>query len=162
MMDAAALATLGADTFREAFGHLYPPEDLAAFLAETHTPAAWLSLLRDPALRTWVAEVDARLVGYALAGPSKLPHPEVTANAGELMRLYVANSQQGRGLGRRLLDESLAWLETSGRDALWIGVYSENHRAIAIYQSRGFERAGEYEFPVGKTRDREFILRRRS
>jgi GNAT superfamily N-acetyltransferase len=115
-MDAAALATLGAATFREAFGYLYPPDDLAAFLAETHTPAAWLSLLRDPALRTWVAEVDARLVGYALAGSCKLPHPEVTANGGELLRLYVAESQQGGGIGRRLLDEALGWLESSGRD----------------------------------------------
>jgi ribosomal protein S18 acetylase RimI-like enzyme len=159
VVDAEALALLGAETFRETFGHLYPPEDLAHFLDESHSPAAWRKVLEDPALRTWVAEEGA-LVGYALAGPCKLPHPEVTPDAGELKRLYVARSHQGSGVGRRLLDEALGWLEAQGRTPLWIGVYSENHRAQKIYEARGFVQVGEYEFPVGKTRDRELILRR--
>lgn len=36
--DAPALAELGRDSFTAAFGHLYRPEDLAAFLAEYRTP----------------------------------------------------------------------------------------------------------------------------
>jgi hypothetical protein len=36
--DAAALGQLAADAFVAAFGHLYRPEDLAAFLAENPTP----------------------------------------------------------------------------------------------------------------------------
>lgn len=35
--DAAALAELGAATFVETFGHLYPTEDLQTFLARSHT-----------------------------------------------------------------------------------------------------------------------------
>ena len=55
--------------------------------------------------------------------------------------------------------ESLDWLEKPGR-MLWIGVWSENFGAQKLYGRLGFEKVGEYEFPVGGTRDREFILRR--
>lgn len=158
--DAEALARLGAETFRDTFGHLYPPEDLRAFLDEAHSPAAWSRLLASPEVRTWVAEVGGEPVAYAVAGPCKLPHPEVTASAGELQRLYVVRSQQGSGLGKALFQRAVAWLEAEGRRPIWIGVYSENHRALRLYESQGFERVGEYEFPVGRTRDREFILRR--
>src|SRR5690606_19037438 len=43
--DAAALAELGAKTFTLTFGHMYPPEDLAAYLAESHSEACYAGLL---------------------------------------------------------------------------------------------------------------------
>ncbi|MEM9766014.1 MAG: GNAT family N-acetyltransferase, partial [Pseudomonadota bacterium] len=33
--DAETIAQLGADTFTETFGHIYKPEDLAAFLEKS-------------------------------------------------------------------------------------------------------------------------------
>ncbi len=159
--DAEALSRLGTQTFCDTFGHLYPPEDLAAYLSEAHTPEAWRKLLTTPHTRTWLWEAEGgEPVAYAVAGPCKLPHPEVTEGAGELRRLYVARSQQGTGLGRALFDVALGWLESEGRSPLWVGVYSENHRALRLYLGRGFVQVGEYEFPVGRMRDRELILRR--
>lgn len=158
--DVDALVRLGAETFSDTFGHLYPAEDLVAFLEEAHSDAAWSRLLASPAHRTWIAEIEGRPVGYAVAGPCKLPHPEVTASAGELQRIYVARSHQGVGLGKHLFEQAMAWLEAQGRRPIWIGVYSENHRAQRLYMSAGFQAVGEYEFRVGQTRDRELILRR--
>ncbi|HWU15100.1 MAG TPA: GNAT family N-acetyltransferase, partial [Caulobacter sp.] len=39
-------------------------------------------------------------------------------------------------------------------------VWSENFGAQKLYGRLGFEKVGEYHFPVGETRDLEFILRR--
>ena len=158
--DVDALVRMGAETFCDTFGHLYPAEDLTAFLEEAHAPEAWLRLLASPGHRTWIVEAGGEPVAYAVAGPCKLPHPEVTAGAGELQRLYVVRSQQGSGLGKVLFETAMAWLEAEGRRPIWIGVYSENHRAQKLYLSRGFAQVGEYAFVVGRTRDREFILRR--
>jgi GNAT superfamily N-acetyltransferase len=158
--DAALLAKMGADTFSETFAHLYRPEDLAAFLAAYHTPEAWAPYLADPASRVWIAEANGEAIGYALAGPCGLPHPDVTPTCGELKRIYVYKSAQGLGAGSKLLGVALDWLTRPGRD-LWIGVWSENHGAQRLYGRHGFERAGEYDFIVGEQRDYEFILRRR-
>ncbi len=155
--DAESLAQLGRETFTQTFGHLYPAEDLAAFLADAHTPGRYLGWMADSVHAVWVIEHGGALAGYALTGPCHLPHPEVTAGCGELYRLYVRGDAQGQGLGARLLDVALGGLARPGR-RLWLGVWAENHRAQAIYASRGFKKVGAYEFPVGRTRDREFIF----
>jgi GNAT superfamily N-acetyltransferase len=158
--DAERLAALSGATFRETFGHLYPPEDLAAFLEQSHSAGRWRDFLADPSMQTWVAEEASQPIGYALAGPCQLPHPEVTGTCGELKRIYVVRSQQGTGVGRVLLDEALTWLKAQGRQAIWLGVYSGNDRARALYEKRGFRQVGEYAFVVRRTHDRELILRR--
>lgn len=158
--DAERLAKLGAETFSDTFAHLYPPRDLADFLAEAHTPRRYAAWAVDPAYGLWIAERNGEDVGYALAGPCHLPHPEVTPGCGELWRIYVRKAMQGSGLGARLLARSLDWLAAPGR-RLWIGVWSGNHGAQRLYARHGFEKVGEYEFPVGRTRDHEFILNRK-
>ena len=159
--DAAALAGLGAETFTETFGHLYPEADLADFLADNHTPAKLDKSLADPAIAAWVAEdAEGRLVGYAQVGPADMPHPELKPGHGELKRLYVLNSHQKLGLGARLMDPALAWLEETGATPVWISVWAHNTGAHRFYARYGFEKVGEYEFAVGKWRDPEFIYRR--
>ena len=160
--DAEVLAEIGARTFTETFAHLYPPPDLAAFLAEAYGVERTRATLADPAKAAWLVEADGKVVGYAEAGPCGLPHAEVTPACGELKRFYLLKPWQGGGLGARLFDEVMAWLEKDGPRDIWIGVWSENHGAQRFYGRRGFAQAGDYGFKVGNTTDHEFILRRRA
>ncbi len=158
--DAEALSRIGAETFSETFGHMYPPQDLAAFLEAAYDVEKSRRDLTDPDKAVWLVEADGRVVGHALAGPCDLPHDAVTPACGELKRLYILKAFQGDGTGSRLLAETLGWLERDGPRRLWIGVWSENFGAQRLYGRMGFKKVGEYEFIVGETRDREFILRR--
>ncbi len=161
--DVALLADLGTRTFIETFGHLYRPEDLQAFLEQSHSEAAYARTLGDPRYALWIAERgDGRAIGYAQAGPCGLPHPDARPEHGELKRLYVLADEQNGGTGGRLFAEALRWLERDGARTLWISVWSENHGAQRFYARHGFEFAGEYAFVVGAQRDREFMLRRRA
>ena len=158
--DAPALARIAERTFVETFGHLYPPADLQYFLASSYAVAEQQRLLAEPAYAAWLLEDGGEPVGHALAGPCGLPHPAVAAGDGELKRLYVLGRAQSGGWGGRLFQVALDWLERDGPRTLWIGVWSENVGAQRFYARHGFARVGEYEFPVGRVRDREFILRR--
>ncbi|WP_374469068.1 N-acetyltransferase family protein [Phenylobacterium sp.] len=159
--DAQALAAIGARTFSDTFAHLYPPEDLETFLAEAYGLDQTRRNLTDTAKAAWLVEADGQVVGYAEAGPCALPHPEVTAACGELKRFYLLKDWQNGGLGRRLFTEVIGWLQAEGPRDVWIGVWSENYGAQRFYGREGFEKVGEYGFEVGKTIDREFILRKR-
>jgi ribosomal protein S18 acetylase RimI-like enzyme len=158
--DADVVAAIGVATFTESFGHLYPPADLAAFLAETHATGRILADLANPAKAVWLAQAQGETIGYALAGPCDLPHDHARPGDGELKRLYLLKRAQNGGLGGRLFDTALAWLQRDGPRTVWIGVWSENHGAQRLYARRGFVRVGGYGFRVGATIDREFILRR--
>lgn len=158
--DADTLSALGGETFTATFSHLYPPDDLAAFLIESHSADAWRAVLGDARAATWLMEIDGEAIGYALVGPCGLPHPEARPTHGELKRIYLLSEWQGGGRGGRLMKTAVDWLEETYPGPLWIGVWSQNYGAQRLYERMGFRKVGEYEFPVGATRDHEFILRR--
>ena len=158
--DAPTLSALAAHTFTETFGHLYPPQDLADFIAEAYAVERQRTILSHPDYAVWLLEDGGVAVGHAAAGPCGLPHPDVGPGDGELKRLYLLRSHQSGGHGGRMMDTVMDWLLREGPRTLWIGVWSENLAAPRFYARRGFERVGQYLFPVGATRDLEFILRR--
>jgi ribosomal protein S18 acetylase RimI-like enzyme len=159
--DAQAWSTLAERAFVEAFGHLYPPADLAQFLRESYSVQTHRKYLSDPACAVWLAERDGEAVGYALAGrPCTLPHADIRPGDGELKRIYLLKSAQNGGVGSDLIRHAFEWLEQDGPCTLWIGVYSQNFGAQRFYGRLGFEKVGDYEFLVGSVRDPEFVLRR--
>ena len=162
--DAAALGALGwetfIDTFVAGFGIPYPAEDLAAFLDASFNAGAIRAKLNEPGAAWWVAERDGELLAFANTGPNTLPHPDARPSHAELRRLYVAKRAQGLGLGTKLLAVALEWMEAHTDGPLWIGVWSGNLKAQKLYAAYGFEKAGAYQYPVGRWLDDEFILRR--
>lgn len=162
--DAVALSALSRSTFHETFvegfGIPYPPLDLEAFFDKAFNPEALAARIEDKACLFQVAERDGALVALCHAGPNDLPHPDARPGEMELRRLYVARSAQGLGLGSQLLAQALDWMQPRTTGALWIGVWSGNLKAQKLYRAHGFEKVGEYDYPVGAWRDREFILRR--
>ena len=158
--DAEILSCIASRTFTDTFGHLYPAQDLQAFLSESYSLEACERVLADDTCAVWLLEDVGVAVGHALAGPCTLPHAEVAPGDGELKRLYVLRDHQNGGWGGRLFGTALEWLERDGPRTLWIGVWSENHGAQRLYARHGFEHVGDYDFVVGNIRDHEFILRR--
>jgi GNAT superfamily N-acetyltransferase len=164
--DAAAIGVLGRQTFidtfvaEHGFAIPYPADDLATFLNASFSPGAIEMKLAEPGAAWWVAESEQGLLGFANAGPNTLPHPEARPGHVELRRLYVGREAQGLGLGTRLLKASLDWMEANTDGSLWIGVWNANLKAQKLYAAHGFEKVGEYQYPVGRWLDDEFILRR--
>jgi ribosomal protein S18 acetylase RimI-like enzyme len=157
--DAQALAKIGGETFAETFGHLYPPADLKRYLDETYAVEQMAADLRDPEVEVRIAFSGRRMVAYCKIGPCKLPFDVGPAPALELHRVYVYQHGQGVGVGRILLSWAIERARQRGAKNLFLGVWEGNTRAIAMYESRGFEKVGAYKFKVGDTLDDEFIMR---
>ncbi|PKP83620.1 MAG: N-acetyltransferase [Alphaproteobacteria bacterium HGW-Alphaproteobacteria-18] len=157
--DLAALTALSQKTFIDKFGPLYTPEDLATFLQESHGEAAYQAYLADPENFIRVAEDHTGKLGaYLLCSPLSLPAESALPGAVELKRLYVDSPLQGRGLGSRFVDEALAWARQRGAPEMYLSVFSENEGAQRLYARYGWEKVGEFMFPVGRHEDLEFLL----
>lgn len=161
--DADALAALAErtfmETFVEGFAIPYPADDLADFRAKVFSPEATRERLADPAHWWEVAEVEGRIAAFSEVGPASMPHEDCRPEHAELRRLYVAREAQGLGLGTALLERALAKMDQSPGPQ-WLSVWSGNEKAQKLYRHYGFDKAGEYGFPVGSWRDHEFIFRR--
>lgn len=162
--DAPALSALSRqtfyETFVEGFGVPYPPADLEAFFQTNFSAEALIPRIEASDCLFLVAERNHELLALCHTGPNGLPHPLAKDGEMELRRLYVSKSAQGLGLGTALMKQALEWMQAHTKGALWIGVWSGNLKAQKLYQANGFEKVGEYDYPVGDWLDREFILRR--
>ena len=158
--DAAALAALGARTFSDTFLAENAPEDIAAFTAATFSDAKQAAELADVATRYLVAEDDGALVGYAKLHRGAAPDC-IEGNALiQIARLYVAREQLGRGTGEALMARCVEDARKAGHDAVWLGVWERNARAIRFYERWSFRRVGEHVFLVGSDPQTDLLFRR--
>lgn len=160
--DLDALVALSRKTFVDKFSHLYRPEDLAAFLESDHGRDVYLTALAAPSTLVRVAETeDGKLGAYLVCSELTLPVDDAVPGAVELKRLYVDTPLQGRGLGTRFIELALDWARSRSAPEIYLSVFSENDGARRIYERFGFEKIGEFWFPVGEHRDLEFLMRRK-
>ena len=160
--DLPALVALSQKTFSDKFAHLYNPEDLAAFLEESHDEANYRRWLADPENLVRVAEDETgALKAYLLCSPLTLPAENPLPGAVELKRVYVDASLQGQGLGSRFIDEAVDWARARQAPEMYLSVFSGNPEAQRLYERLGWEKVGEFIFPVGRHRDLEFLMRLR-
>lgn len=157
--DGPKLAAMARACFTETFGHLYTPENLAAFV-EPVFDRGLPSQIGDPDFAIRLAiDGDGAIVGFAKLGPNALPFPDADgANALELYQLYVLSPQHGAGVGPALLEWAIATARTRGADTLALSVYTDNHRAKAFYARYGFVDVGRYDFPVGTQIDEDRLM----
>ena len=156
--DAATLASLGARTFTDTFGHLYEPDDLDLFL-KNHAEEHWAAELCDPEFAVLLVEVSGEAVGYAKVGPPHLPF-EPRGAAVELRQFYLVKDWQGHGLADEMMRWVLAEAERREGDDLYLSVFVDNHRARKFYERWGFIAEGSYAFMVGNHADEDIVMRR--
>lgn len=156
--DAGLLASLGAQTFTETFGHLYSPENLNAFLAN-HSEEQWFSELSDPAFAVRIGMAGHEPAAYAKLGPPSLPF-EPRGTPIELRQFYIRSQWQGAGLAPELMDWVLGEARRRGADELFLSVFIDNARARRFYARYGFEPVGRYDFMVGTHADEDIVMRK--
>lgn len=160
--DETELSRLGGKTFSDKFAHLYKPEDLQLFLEKSHSIEAYVAHLADPETGIWKAVDPAgNLVGYAVASPCGLPVDDMPEGAMEISRLYVDETAQGQGLGQKLMNSMLNWIDRAGPAPLYLSVYKFNYGAQRFYDRYGFEFLKEYKYRVGNHFDPEYLYIRR-
>lgn len=158
LADAPALARLGADTFVAAFGDLYRPEDLAAFLAEVHNPQAVAAEIAGDSCTHCLVEDGGALVAFCkLRYPTKFVIYSDARNPIELGQLYALPTHTGHGIGARLMDWALGFARERSHDSVLLSVYAENYGAQRFYQRYGFAKIADITFPVGEQLDPEFL-----
>jgi ribosomal protein S18 acetylase RimI-like enzyme len=100
---------------------------------------AWVNGLLSDGSRIVLACRDDEVV--ALGTWSRLP-AEVLAHNGEIRRVMVHRAARGLGLGRRITAALVESARETGIEQLLCDVRGNNHAAIALYRSLGFQEYG--------------------
>ncbi|BAS07214.1 uncharacterized N-acetyltransferase Mb2688 [Arthrobacter sp. Hiyo4] len=163
--DAGKLAELAAVTFPLACPPTSSPEDIAAHVANTLSERHFREYLADPDVTLLVIDADGGLRGYSLlvnrpAGdPDVAPALKVLPSM-ELSKCYVHPEHHGLGAAAELMHASLQAAAEAGAAGVWLGVNSQNARAIRFYEKSGFHKVGSKSFRLGTTVEHDFVLER--
>lgn len=136
--DAAGIARVHVETWRDAYAGLLPDKHLLRLNAQTHA-MAWsrsLSHVEGPR-HTLVAIIDDDVVGFTNFGSAREGQP---AREGEIFMLYVATDWRDRGIGRQLIMAAFDALRDRGFGAAGIWCLAENTAAIGFYRRLGGKR----------------------
>ena len=158
--DSLTLSLVGSATFLETFAGVINGADIVAHCLTEHSPGVYDALLSRADAAVWLAESleGAAPVGYAVLDRPKLPAAELDDL--EIKRIYLLARFHGTGVGAALMAAALDEAKhRSARRAL-LGVYAQNHRALAFYAKHGFTRIGERHFKVGANTYFDHILAR--
>ena len=159
--DTAALSRLGTESFVAAFGDMYSPQDLAAFLAETKSEAAIAAQIADPAGPIQLAVRSGQMLGYCKLGLGcSWPEFARGKRVMELKQLYLDAAATGLGIGGLLMDWAIAECTAHGADEIQLSVFSGNLGAQRFYVRYGFEKVADVTFRVGQQIDHEFLFSR--
>ena len=138
--DARAMGRLGAELVRT-----HHEFDAARFIAATPQTergyGSYLgSQLENPDIVIFVAEDDGDVLGYTFAGVEGYDYMSLRGPAGVLHDIVVDPAHRGRGVGRALLDATLAELQRRGAPRVVLSTAERNEAAQRLFERAGFRR----------------------
>lgn len=156
--DAILIADLSRQTFLETFGADNSRENMDKFLGEQFTRGKLLLEVGDPQLQFFLAYFGAEPAGYVKLREGGTPASLGNANALEIARIYAVQKMIGKGVGKLLMQHSLAVASQTGKEVVWLGVWERNQRAIDFYRHWGFEKFDEQDFVLGNDIQRDWLM----
>ena len=119
--------------------------DSRRFLAvRDRTPADYASFigtqLEDPDVAVLVADENGGVIGYAYAAVEGYDYMALRGPAGVLHDVIVDPEHRRRGVGRLLLDASLAYMKSRGAPRVILWTAEQNEPAQRLFASIGFRR----------------------
>lgn len=136
--DMATVGTLGAMLVREHYD--FDPQRFIA--ATSHTAEGYGEFLgtqlkkRDVCVL--VAERDGKVVGYTYATIEPRDWMSLRDNAGVIQDIIIDPDHRGGGVGRKLLDATLAFLQAAGAPRVVLSTAARNEGAQRFFASAGF------------------------
>jgi ribosomal protein S18 acetylase RimI-like enzyme len=138
--DLATIGRLGALLVEEHHGF-----DSRRFMAATGRTAegyaSWIgSQLAEKDVVVLVAEEDGNVVGYAYAAVEGTDWMSLRGPAGVVHDLVVDPGSRRRGVGRLLLEATVAHLRSTGAPRVVLSTAEQNEPAQRLFASLGFRR----------------------
>jgi len=138
--DIEAIGRLGALLVRE--HHDFDPQRFIPATSRTESQYGWYlgTQLEEPNIVILVAERDGEVIGYTYSGVEGTDYMSLRGPAGVLYDIVVDPDHRQQGIGRLLVDATLAALKSKGAPRVVLSTAEKNGAAQRLFDRAGFRR----------------------
>jgi diamine N-acetyltransferase len=165
--DFQALLMFAKQTFVATYAHLNEPIFFNQYLEKKFSTSAFLAEISNENSEFWILKNEKEdIVAYMKLNINQLHDAQTITlttegTMMELERIYVAESEKGKGVGDVLIKKALERAAFYQKNWLWLGVWEENKKALGFYQHLGFEIFGTHLFYMGDDPQNDFLMRKK-
>jgi diamine N-acetyltransferase len=159
--DTASMREVAINSYYHTFAAYNTPENMEAFLTDSYSLKKLQAEFYEPNSVLYLACAKEEVIGFVRLRETDEVKDKLGDNTIELQRLYIHTDYQGRQVGRKLMEASLAYAKQKDFDWIWLGVWERNFNAQKFYAKWGFEKFGEHTFQMGDDPQIDWILKKR-
>lgn len=78
--------------------------------------------------------------GEIIGGCGIFPTQGLPNGYGELVKLYLEKDHRGKGIGKSLMEKSIAWAKENGYTNLYLESIPALNKAVVLYEKVGFQK----------------------
>lgn len=158
--DTALLTELGITTFTEKWKDNYDEQTLKAYLSKAYDTGTIRQELQDSTFTYLLAAIPEQVIGFAKLSRQQQLADWIHEPCLEVCRIYVLQQFQGFKAGAIMMDAAIAIARQEKMESVVLGVWENNHRAIAFYRKLGFEKIGTHPFYTGDVVETDWVMRK--
>ena len=159
MEDVATLQAISKATFKQTFDAHNSPEDMEAYLNTSYATDKLTAELNNPNSEFYFAKENEKVVGYLKVNTGEAQTELKDSNAFEIERIYVDQAYLGKKIGQLLFNKAIDLAISKKANYVWLGVWEENHRALAFYNKNGFVPFDKHLFKLGNDVQTDIMMK---
>lgn len=157
--DIDQLQKIGRQTFFETFAESNTEENMKEYLEKSFSTEKLNSELNNPNSEFYFALEEDTVIGYLKLNFGASQTELKDAKALEIERIYVLKEFHGKKVGQLLYEKAIQIAKETKSDYVWLGVWEENHRALAFYKKNGFVEFDKHIFRLGNDEQTDIMMK---
>ena len=157
--DVEQLQAISRSTFVQTFDEHNDAEDMKAYLDSSFAIDKLTTEITNPNSEFYFALDHEIIIGYLKVNTGTAQTENKDANAFEIERIYVDQAYLGKKIGQLLFEKAIDLAKIKKASYVWLGVWEENHRALAFYKKNGFIPFDKHIFRLGNDEQTDIMMK---
>ena len=153
------LQAISRTTFSQTFAEHNSPEDMEAYLNKSYAIDQLTREINNPNSEFYFAVDGETVVGYLKVNIGTAQTENKDNEGFEIERIYVDKAYLGKKIGQLLFNKAVDLAKSKKSKYVWLGVWEENHRALAFYQKNGFVPFDKHIFKLGNDEQTDIMMK---
>jgi ribosomal protein S18 acetylase RimI-like enzyme len=159
LKDVEKLQAISRITFSQTFTEHNSAEDMDAYLNKSFSIPQLSSEIANVDSEFYFAQEGATVIGYLKVNTGTAQTESKEPNAFEIERIYVDADFLGKKIGQLLFNKAIELAKAKNKSYVWLGVWEENHRALAFYKKNGFVPFDKHIFKLGNDEQTDIMMK---